>query len=61
MQLHRDKGLCYFCDEKFSYTHKCPNRRVKMLQLAEDGDEALEVESLLTITNFHIQDSNWRI
>ena len=22
MQLRREKGLCYFCDEKFSFTHK---------------------------------------
>jgi hypothetical protein len=31
MQLRRDKGLCYWCDEKFSFTHKCPNRQLMML------------------------------
>ncbi|RDY09463.1 hypothetical protein CR513_06176, partial [Mucuna pruriens] len=25
MQLLREKGLCYTCDEKFSINHKCPN------------------------------------
>lgn len=39
IQLRRDKGLCYFCDEKFSYTHKCPNKhKFMMLQLTDDED-----------------------
>ncbi|MCI12510.1 hypothetical protein A2U01_0033615, partial [Trifolium medium] len=42
MQLRRDKGLCYFCDERFSHTHRCPNRRLMMLQLAEDDEETLD-------------------
>jgi len=25
MQFRGEKGLCYFCDEKFSFSHKCPN------------------------------------
>ncbi|KAJ1443189.1 Chromo-like domain superfamily [Sesbania bispinosa] len=36
MQLRREKGLCYFCDEKFSFNHKCPNRQCLMLQLGEE-------------------------
>ncbi|MCI12230.1 hypothetical protein A2U01_0033333, partial [Trifolium medium] len=42
MQIRRDKGLCYFCDERFSHTHRCPNRRLMMLQLTEEDDETLE-------------------
>jgi hypothetical protein len=42
MQIRRDKGLCYFCDEKFSHTHRCPNRRVMMLQLTDDEYEEKE-------------------
>ncbi|MCI27986.1 hypothetical protein A2U01_0049186, partial [Trifolium medium] len=42
MQIRRDKGLCYFCDERFSHTHRCPNRRLMMLQLMEEEDETLE-------------------
>ena len=36
MQLTRDKGLCYWCDDKFSFNHKCPNRKLMFLQLDED-------------------------
>ncbi|KOM58233.1 hypothetical protein LR48_Vigan11g126700 [Vigna angularis] len=36
MQLRREKCLCYFCDEKFSFSHKCPNRQMMLLQLIDD-------------------------
>ena len=26
MQLRREKGLCYFCDDKFTFNHKCPQQ-----------------------------------
>ncbi|MCH81015.1 hypothetical protein A2U01_0001793 [Trifolium medium] len=42
MQLRHDKGLCYFCDEIFSHTHCCPNRRLIKLQLTEEDEENLE-------------------
>ncbi|MCH88512.1 hypothetical protein A2U01_0009401, partial [Trifolium medium] len=42
MQLRRDKGLCYFCDEKFSHTHRCPNRRLMMLQLSDEDVETID-------------------
>lgn len=32
MQVRRDKGLCYGCDDKFSFTQKCPNRQLMLLQ-----------------------------
>jgi hypothetical protein len=31
MQLRREKGMCYWCDDKFSFTHKCPNRQLMLL------------------------------
>ncbi|WVZ14709.1 hypothetical protein V8G54_012275 [Vigna mungo] len=37
MQLRRDKGLCYFCDEKFTFNHKCINRQHLFLQLEEEA------------------------
>ena len=40
MQLRREKGLCYFCDDKFTFNHKCPNRQMLMLQLEDDEGEA---------------------
>ncbi|CAJ2644751.1 unnamed protein product [Trifolium pratense] len=42
--IRRDKGLCYWCDEKFSFTHKCPNRQLMLLQY-DDGDTQLFDES----------------
>ncbi|MCH98212.1 hypothetical protein A2U01_0019212, partial [Trifolium medium] len=38
IQLRREKNLCYFCDEKFSPAHKCPNRQVMLLQLTNEDD-----------------------
>ncbi|KAJ1380495.1 Retrotransposon gag domain [Sesbania bispinosa] len=37
LQLHREKGLCFTCDEKYTWNHKCPNRQY-MLFLG-DNDE----------------------
>ncbi|XP_019460067.1 PREDICTED: uncharacterized protein LOC109359827 [Lupinus angustifolius] len=39
MQLRREKGLCYFCDNKFTFNHKCPNRQLLFLQTEEDEEE----------------------
>lgn len=36
--LRREKNLCYFCDEEFSLSHRCPSRQVMLLQL-EDEEE----------------------
>jgi hypothetical protein len=42
MQLRREKGMCYYCDDKFSPQHRCPNKRFMLLQL---GDvESLDLE-----------------
>jgi len=38
MQLRREKGLCYFCDEKFSFSHKCPNKQLILLKLADESE-----------------------
>jgi len=27
MQLRREKGLCFTCDEKFTLSHRCPNKQ----------------------------------
>lgn len=45
MQLRREKGLCYTCDEKFSLTHKCPNKHYYVLQLDETEDIVAEEDS----------------
>ena len=36
MQLRRDKGLCYFCDKKFTFNHKCANKQLLMLMSEEE-------------------------
>lgn len=32
MQVRKAKGLCFTCDEKYSPTHNCPNKRLLLLQ-----------------------------
>ncbi|XP_019417272.1 PREDICTED: uncharacterized protein LOC109328313 [Lupinus angustifolius] len=39
MQVRREKGLCFTCDEKLSFNHKCPNKQYYLLQYDEDDDE----------------------
>ncbi|XP_050915075.1 uncharacterized protein LOC127130039 [Lathyrus oleraceus] len=46
MQLRRDKGLCFTCDEKFSFSHRCLNRQYLLLQ-ADDEDIVTSEEGLL--------------
>jgi len=36
MQLRREKGLCFTCDEKFALSHKCPNKQYLFLQLEDE-------------------------
>jgi hypothetical protein len=42
MHLRREKGLCYYCDDRFSFQHRCPNKHLFLLQL--DDSEAIEPE-----------------
>lgn len=38
MQVRREKGLCYWCDSKFSPSHRCANKQLMMLIGDEDED-----------------------
>lgn len=38
IQLRRENGLCYYCDDKFSMNHKCPNCHYLLLQVEEDEE-----------------------
>ncbi|GJV25063.1 transposon ty3-I gag-pol polyprotein [Tanacetum coccineum] len=40
MQLRREKGLCFTCDEKYTWNHKCINKQC--LVLLTTGDELEE-------------------
>ncbi|KAJ1441579.1 Retrotransposon gag domain [Sesbania bispinosa] len=31
LQLRQEKGLCFTCDEKYSWNHKCPNKHLMLL------------------------------
>lgn len=64
MQLRRAKGLCFNCDEKYSPTHKCPNKRLLLLQWGEDSisedpvptsDFTLEFDNSLSVEEPIIQ------
>ncbi|XP_050902350.1 uncharacterized protein LOC127112789 [Lathyrus oleraceus] len=50
MQLRREKGLCYFCDDKFFFSHKCPNKQLMLFELHDDT-EYLNSSSSEDITN----------
>lgn len=41
MQLGREKGLCYFCDDKFTFNLRCPNKQLLLLQMEEEGVDDL--------------------
>lgn len=45
MQLRREKGLCYTCDEKFTLNHKCPNKHYYVLQMDDGEPEITELDS----------------
>ncbi|GJX70825.1 transposon ty3-I gag-pol polyprotein [Tanacetum coccineum] len=57
MLLHREKGLCFTCDDKFTWNHKCPNKQALLLMtstdesdfssLIERSEEQLDATSLL--------------
>ncbi|KAJ1411038.1 Aspartic peptidase domain superfamily [Sesbania bispinosa] len=39
MQVRREKGLCYTCDDKFTPQHKCPNRHFMIMQVEDEIPE----------------------
>nr|KYP38939.1 hypothetical protein KK1_039771 [Cajanus cajan] len=41
MQLRREKGLCFTYDDKFSPSHKCPNKQYLLLQV--DDEDRMEL------------------
>jgi len=36
MQLCREKGLCFICDEKSYLVNRCPNKHYLLLKMEED-------------------------
>ncbi|XP_020206869.1 uncharacterized protein LOC109791920 [Cajanus cajan] len=50
MQIRREKGLCYTCDERFSPNHRCPNKHYMILQVDEEQctheDNVIQTDSV---------------
>lgn len=44
MEIRKEKGLCYTCDDKWSFKHQCPNKHLMILQVEEDGIELEQPE-----------------
>lgn len=44
MQIRKSKGLCFNCDEKYSPTHKCPNKKLLLLQWDDHDTEIFDSE-----------------
>ena len=44
IQDKRVKGLCFRCDEKFGPGHRCPNKLLRVLIMAEDESKEENVE-----------------
>lgn len=51
MQLRKAKGLSLNCDEKFTPTHKCANRRLLLLQWIEEPPD----NSTTDVTEFVVE------
>ena len=45
MQLRKEKGLCYWCDKKFSFNHKCPNRKLMLLACDDTVEESTNIKN----------------
>lgn len=50
MDEKRAKGLCFWCDEKYSPTHKCPKKQLYRIEAheveQEEGEPEMEVENI---------------
>ncbi|XP_026419646.1 uncharacterized protein LOC113315600 [Papaver somniferum] len=53
MRDRREKGLCYNCDEVFSYGHKCIKQQIYML--AEDEEEGIVSEATSPATHLQLE------
>ena len=54
-QLRREKGLCFTCDAKYTWNHKCPNKQLMLFDLEEDPSETPLVDS--TLAEVPVQDN----
>lgn len=43
MQARNAKGLCFYCEEPYSFGHKCKKAYIFMMVAGEEGEEKAEV------------------
>lgn len=43
LQAKREKGLCYRCDGKYTFGHRCPNQELQVLIVKEEEEEDQEM------------------
>lgn len=55
MQIHREKGLCFTCDEKYTWNHKCPNKHLMLL--FTDSDDCAQDSSLEFVPHIELEAS----
>ncbi|KAL5861508.1 hypothetical protein ACOSQ4_002804 [Xanthoceras sorbifolium] len=44
MKTRRDKGLCYNCDEPYTYGHQCTKKRLYMLMGEDEEEQEIDTE-----------------
>ncbi|BAT97484.1 hypothetical protein VIGAN_09094100 [Vigna angularis var. angularis] len=56
MQSRREKGLCYTCDERFTATHRFPNRQYSFIQgtYEEEDNTAAKIPDLEQNLEHHL-------
>jgi hypothetical protein len=52
IQDKRVKGLCFRCDEKFSPGHRCPNKQLRIMIMAEEDYKEEKAEEGMTEFKF---------
>lgn len=55
LQERRAKGLCFFCDDKFTHGHRCRNKQF-MILITED-EEPPPPEDLVSITSETVEET----
>lgn len=57
-QGQREKGLCFQCDEKYTSSHQCKNRKLKILLVQKDeGNGKVEGETAAEGSPWEMADS----
>ena len=43
MQIRRERGLCFPCDERFSPGHRCKQKKFQVLWIMDEEEEGIDV------------------